>query len=118
MRDLNEDSSSCNWPLFYGDKTLTNGQYYNGFLPSATVDAYSGYDRDAVKQTMLDHEAIFKNQVNLCSVSILLMMWRCLLLLDLFKFLLLVVIMFLYIIGLMKFFVRHFCGFNLLMALV
>lgn len=61
--DLNEDSNSCNWPLFYGDKTLTTGQYYNGFLPSATVDAYSGYNRDVVKQTMLEHEAIFKNQV-------------------------------------------------------
>ena len=63
MMDLNEDSNSCNWPLFYGDKTLTTGQYYNGFLPSATVDAYSGYNRDVVKQTMLEHEAIFKNQV-------------------------------------------------------
>ncbi|KAH7516039.1 hypothetical protein FEM48_Zijuj10G0092200 [Ziziphus jujuba var. spinosa] len=63
MRDLNEDSNSCNWPLYYGDKTLTNGQYYNGFLPSAAADAYPGYDRDVVKRTMLEHEATFKNQV-------------------------------------------------------
>lgn len=69
MRDLNEDSNSFNWPLYYGDKTLTNGQYYNGFLPSATADPYPGYDRDVVKRTMLEHEATFKNQVSLFSTS-------------------------------------------------
>ncbi|XP_027361275.1 uncharacterized protein LOC113869242 [Abrus precatorius] len=64
MRDLNEESSSCGWPLFYGDKSLTNGQYYNNYLPSANVDACSAYDKDVVKRMMLEHEAIFKNQVN------------------------------------------------------
>ncbi|KAL2349197.1 hypothetical protein Fmac_003197 [Flemingia macrophylla] len=63
MRDLNEESSSCGWPLFYGDKSLTNGQYYNNFLPSSTTDACSLYDKDVVKRMMLEHEAIFKNQV-------------------------------------------------------
>ncbi|GAV74551.1 DUF863 domain-containing protein [Cephalotus follicularis] len=63
MRDLNEDANSCSWPLYYGDKALMNGQYYNGFLPRAIADAYPGYDRDVVKRTMLEHEAIFKNQV-------------------------------------------------------
>ncbi|XP_061369679.1 uncharacterized protein LOC133312492 [Gastrolobium bilobum] len=63
MRDLNEDSSSCGWPLFYGDKTLTNGKYYNNYLPSATADACSVYNKDVVKQMMLEHEAVFKNQV-------------------------------------------------------
>ncbi|XP_022776803.1 LOW QUALITY PROTEIN: uncharacterized protein LOC111318296 [Durio zibethinus] len=63
MRDLNEDSNSCSWPHYYGDKTLTNGQYYNGFFPRAVVDAYPGYDKDLLKRTMLEHEAIFKNQV-------------------------------------------------------
>lgn len=67
MRDLNEDSNSCSWPPYYGDKTFTNGQYYNGFLPRAIADAYSGDDKDAVKQTMLKHEAIFKSQVRLVS---------------------------------------------------
>lgn len=61
MRDLNQDSTS--WPLYYGDKTLTNGQYYNGFLPRAVADSYSEYDKDVVKRTMLQHEAIFKDQV-------------------------------------------------------
>ncbi|KAK3222919.1 hypothetical protein Dsin_009944 [Dipteronia sinensis] len=63
MRDLNEDSNSCSWPLYYGDKSLTNGQYYNGFMQRAVSETYSGYDKDAVKQKMLEHEAIFKNQV-------------------------------------------------------
>ncbi|KAI4314110.1 hypothetical protein L6164_027046 [Bauhinia variegata] len=64
MRDLNEESSSCGWPLFYGDnKTLTSGQYYNNYLPSVTADACSAYDKDVLKRTMLEHEETFKNQV-------------------------------------------------------
>ncbi|KAL5055216.1 hypothetical protein RYX36_035898 [Vicia faba] len=63
MRDLNEESSSCGWPLFYGDKALANGQYYQNHLPSAAADVCSAYDKDVVKQMMLEHEAIFKNQV-------------------------------------------------------
>ncbi|KAK4430050.1 Pentatricopeptide repeat-containing protein, mitochondrial [Sesamum alatum] len=63
MRDLNEDSSSSSWPLCYGDKAITNGQCYNGFVPRNTVDGYPGYDKDALKQKMLEHEAVFKNQV-------------------------------------------------------
>ncbi|KAL5761677.1 hypothetical protein ACOSP7_017941 [Xanthoceras sorbifolium] len=63
MRDLNEDSNSCSWPLYYGDKNLTNGQYYNGFMPRVVSESYSGYDKDAVKRKMLEHEAIFKDQL-------------------------------------------------------
>ncbi|XVF03255.1 hypothetical protein REPUB_Repub04eG0245400 [Reevesia pubescens] len=53
MRDLNED-----WLPYYVDNTLTNGQYYNSFY------AYPGYDKDVLKRTMLEHEAIFQNQVS------------------------------------------------------
>ncbi|KAB5538478.1 hypothetical protein DKX38_016011 [Salix brachista] len=63
MRDLNEDSNSCSWPLFYGDKTFTNGQCCNGFLPRVVADAYPANDKDVVKQTMLEHEAIFRSQL-------------------------------------------------------
>ncbi|KAJ0095587.1 hypothetical protein Patl1_16743 [Pistacia atlantica] len=63
MRDLNQDSNSCSWPSYYGDKTLTNGQYYSGFLPRAAAEAYSGYEKNLVRQTMLQHEAVFKKQV-------------------------------------------------------
>ena len=65
MRDLNEDSNSCSWPLFYGDKTVTNGQCCNGFLPRVVANAYPANDKDVVKQTMLEHEAIFRSQVGL-----------------------------------------------------
>ncbi|MBA0751734.1 hypothetical protein Gogos_000638 [Gossypium gossypioides] len=64
MRDFNEDSNGCSWPLYYGDKTLTNGQYYNSFFPRAIADAYPEYDKDRLKRTMLEHEAIFHNQVS------------------------------------------------------
>ncbi|KAK4399836.1 hypothetical protein Sango_1089700 [Sesamum angolense] len=63
MRDLNEDSSSSSWPFFNGDKTVQNGQYYNGFMPRTSVDGYPGHEKDALKQKMLEHEAVFKNQV-------------------------------------------------------
>ncbi|KAH6763101.1 hypothetical protein C2S52_020534 [Perilla frutescens var. hirtella] len=63
MRDLNDDSSSSSWPLFYGDKMVANGQYYNGFVPRTSVDGYPGHDKDTLKQKMLEHEAVFKNQV-------------------------------------------------------
>ncbi|CAI9096512.1 OLC1v1032677C2 [Oldenlandia corymbosa var. corymbosa] len=63
MRDLNEDSNSSSWPLFYGERTVTNGQYYNGYTPRTIADAYPGYDKDQLKQKMLEHEAVFRNQV-------------------------------------------------------
>ncbi|CAI9785268.1 unnamed protein product [Fraxinus pennsylvanica] len=64
MRDLNEDSSSSSWPLFYGDENLTSGQYYNGFMPRTITDRCLEHDKDALKQKMLEHETIFKNQVH------------------------------------------------------
>lgn len=63
MRDLNEDSSSSNWPMFYGDRASANGQYCNGFYPSTVTNSYTGYEKYALKQTMLEHEAVFKHQV-------------------------------------------------------
>ncbi|KAL3636211.1 hypothetical protein CASFOL_020758 [Castilleja foliolosa] len=63
MRDLNDDSSSSSFPFFYGDKMGTNRPYYNGFVPRSLVDGYPGHDKDTVKQKMLEHEAVFKNQV-------------------------------------------------------
>ncbi|KAL8035462.1 hypothetical protein ABFS82_12G095700 [Erythranthe guttata] len=64
MRDLNEDSSSSSWPLPYLDKTTTNGQYYSPFVPKPiNIDNYPVHGKDALKQKMLEHEAVFKNQV-------------------------------------------------------
>lgn len=63
MTDLNENSNSCSWPLYYGDKNMVNGQYYNAFRPRAVTDLHPGYDKDVVKKTILEHEATFRNQV-------------------------------------------------------
>ncbi|XAR65242.1 hypothetical protein NMG60_11009291 [Bertholletia excelsa] len=63
MRDLNEESSSTYLSAFYGDKTLSNGQYYNGCLSRNLANLYPGYDKDTLKETMLQHEEIFKHQV-------------------------------------------------------
>ncbi|CAA0833060.1 Plant protein of unknown function (DUF863 [Striga hermonthica] len=54
MRDLNENFGNSRWHFFYGDKNLPNGQHYNG---------YPGDAKDDLKQKMLEHEAVFKNQV-------------------------------------------------------
>ncbi|KAL2559219.1 Plant protein of unknown function [Forsythia ovata] len=64
MRNLNEDSSCSSWNLFYGEKNLTNGQCYNGFTPRIITDGYPGYDKNTLRQKILEHETIFKNQVN------------------------------------------------------
>lgn len=66
MRDQSEDSNSYSWSMYSGDKNLPFGQQYQkGFSDRAAVDAYSGgYEKDLLKQTMLEHESIFKNQVS------------------------------------------------------
>ncbi|CAL0308081.1 unnamed protein product [Lupinus luteus] len=74
MRDLNEESDICGGPLFYGDKTLTNRQYYNNYFRSVTADECSAYDKDVMKRTMLEHEAVFKNQV----LRALILLWTLL----------------------------------------
>lgn len=63
MKDLNRESNGASWPSCFGDSNLSNGQFYYGFLPRTVADSQPGPDRDLVKQTMLKHEAIFKDQV-------------------------------------------------------
>ncbi|XP_073315072.1 uncharacterized protein [Primulina huaijiensis] len=63
MRDLNEDSISSSWPLFDGDKTVANGQYFNGFMPKTAINGYPENGKDALKQKMIEHETVFRNQV-------------------------------------------------------
>lgn len=59
MKDLTRESNGASWPCF-GE---SNGQFYYGFLPRTVADSHPGYDKDVMKQTMLEHEAIFKDQV-------------------------------------------------------
>lgn len=76
MTDMNEDSNSSSWSPYYGDKNLLNGQYYNGMLQKTVRDEYTGYEKDVLRQKMIEHDMIFKNQVyalsHICSIPCLL----------------------------------------------
>ncbi|XP_074336296.1 uncharacterized protein LOC141673444 [Apium graveolens] len=61
--DMNENSSSSIWSPFHGDKNLLNGQYCNGFIQRTVRDEYPEYEKDVLKQKMIEHEMVFKNQV-------------------------------------------------------
>ena len=65
MKDLNREPNGASWASCFGENNLSNGngQFYYGFLPRTVADSQPGQDKDVVKQTMLEHEAIFKNQV-------------------------------------------------------
>lgn len=67
MADMNEDSNSSSWSPYYGDKNLLNGQYYNGMLQKTARDEYTGYEKDVLRQKMIEHDMIFKNQVYILS---------------------------------------------------
>lgn len=69
-RDFNEDASTGSWSPFYEDKMLKGGQYFNCFMPIAP-NGYSEFDKEALKQIMLQHEAIFRMQVCLMCHSMI-----------------------------------------------
>lgn len=60
MTDLSKDADGC-WSQYYMDKT--SGSLYNGYQlwPST---GYSEYDKEMLKRTMVEHEAIFRKQVH------------------------------------------------------
>ncbi|KAL4569498.1 hypothetical protein LXL04_025137 [Taraxacum kok-saghyz] len=41
----------------------SNSHYYNNFDPRTITDPYIAHEKDELKQKMLQHEAVFKNQV-------------------------------------------------------
>ncbi|KAJ4874645.1 hypothetical protein Rs2_39663 [Raphanus sativus] len=61
MRDLSQDSNNCS-RLPSGDKNHQNG--FSMRAPPPEEASYFGHERDFLKQTMLQHEAVFKNQVH------------------------------------------------------
>lgn len=57
---------TCSWSVYCGDANSRYGRrYQTGFAMRDAADSssYSGYEKDFMKQTMLEHEAVFKNQV-------------------------------------------------------
>lgn len=65
MRDLNADVGN-HLPSFYINNTL-NVHLYNDCLPSPST-GQSDYDKQMLKRTMLEHEAIFRKQVCLSAL--------------------------------------------------
>lgn len=59
-RGLNKDRGN-GWPIYYDNKLL-NGHLHNSCIFSS-LNGYSEYDKEMLKRTMLEHEAIFKKQV-------------------------------------------------------
>ncbi|KAK1307399.1 hypothetical protein QJS10_CPA10g02054 [Acorus calamus] len=60
MRDFSADANSRSWSFYYND--LRSMQHYSGFA-STSMDGYPEDDKEMLKQTMLKHETIFRNQV-------------------------------------------------------
>ncbi|XWS37303.1 hypothetical protein CRYUN_Cryun19dG0031500 [Craigia yunnanensis] len=61
--DLNLDANCSVWPADNVDRILRNRQYYNGTLPPSS-DLNIFYNKDLLKQTMLKHEAEFRDQIH------------------------------------------------------
>jgi hypothetical protein len=59
--DLNMDSNG-RWSPYYEEKT-SNNQLCNGFMTKLT-DGYSDFDKEMLRHTMLEHDAIFRQQVS------------------------------------------------------
>lgn len=60
IRDLDEDTN-FSWSPFSEDKSFS-WQLCNDFKPR-TISSWSTYDKETLKQTMLEHEATFQTQV-------------------------------------------------------
>ncbi|XP_062212472.1 uncharacterized protein LOC133913357 [Phragmites australis] len=58
--DLNVEANG-RWTPYYEEKT-SNGQFCNGYTTKPT-NGYSEFDKEMLKHTMLEHEAIFRKQV-------------------------------------------------------
>ncbi|KAA8540999.1 hypothetical protein F0562_024863 [Nyssa sinensis] len=62
-RNLRVGANGGTWASYNNDTTLKSGYSYNVFLPPPATDQYLGYDKEILRQTMLKHEATFRDQV-------------------------------------------------------
>lgn len=62
--NLNMEANSSTWPLNNIDKMLDCGHFYNGFVSPLSPDQVLGYNKEVLKQMMLKHETIFRDQVS------------------------------------------------------
>ncbi|XP_022885170.1 uncharacterized protein LOC111401592 [Olea europaea var. sylvestris] len=63
VRNLNAGTNDFSWPIFNGDTSHKSGRSYNVSLPPSGVNQYLGYDKEVMRQRMLEHEATFRLQV-------------------------------------------------------
>lgn len=63
-RDLNLEVNGSAFPFNNIDKILNNGHYCPGSLSSPSPDLHLGCNKEALKQTMLKHESIFRDQIH------------------------------------------------------
>lgn len=63
IRDLDDNAGNGRRWDPHG-RTSKSGQYYDMFLASSSIDGYSGYEKQQLRQTILNHEFIFRNQLH------------------------------------------------------
>lgn len=72
-KDLTVTDNGRTWLLNNDVKIGKSGHGYNGLFPPCHVNQYQGYDKEVLRQTMLQQEAAFKDQVYdvliLCAAS-------------------------------------------------
>ncbi|XAR51697.1 hypothetical protein NMG60_11006403 [Bertholletia excelsa] len=51
------------WAQYHARKSLKNDQHYNPFLIRPPVDGYLGFSKELLRQTILKHESIFRQQL-------------------------------------------------------
>lgn len=61
--DLSSNAIRGSWLKCYDDKTLNASHHYDRVFQRETVDNYSENGKEVLKQAMLKHEIIFRNQV-------------------------------------------------------
>ncbi|KAF3437590.1 hypothetical protein FNV43_RR20346 [Rhamnella rubrinervis] len=62
-RNLKMDANGSTWPLNYDDKTLKSEYCYSGFFLPLSPAQVLGFNKEVLKQTMLKHETIFRDQI-------------------------------------------------------
>lgn len=63
IRDLDDNAINGSWNLHHETRALKSGQYYEMFLTGPSIEGYSGYDKQQMRQTILNHEVTFRHQV-------------------------------------------------------
>lgn len=63
-KDLTVSDNGRTWLLNNNVKIGKSGHGYDGLFPPCHVNQYQGYDKEVLRQTILQQEAAFKDQVN------------------------------------------------------